>query len=387
MATTVGTTTQSLPIRIPTQRQCFYANGRFWVFYIGSSTTIVWRTSTDGVNWSDAQTMRVIVSPSDADDFSVWFDGTYLHYAYASSVDGEALYYRMGTPESNGNITWADDEQTVLAGAEGTFLYDPTICTCSDGYPMIGYHAFSAGANHPYINRSSTKDGTWTDETDYPYSLSATGAYVLIIPLTSGKWYAVWCDDSDRLAGKLWDGSSWGDEETSISSYDVMTALLFCGVADGDDVHIAYQRTATYDLLHLKRTYGVGWGSENTIQAAPTSGTAPALSIDTSTSDIYCFWLDSPTNDHVYYKKYSSGAWDADPTDWIDETTDGLWARSNILTYYQDYGTYIATIYKSYYESPYKIRHDYLTMAAPAPPGLENKSTNMAAKMIAGGFI
>jgi len=83
----VGTSTTGA-VPYPHQRKTFYANGRFWVFY-SDGRNMVYRTSTDGSTWSSATTVRAAINGS---LFSVWFDGTYLHYAYAYN---SAIYYNV----------------------------------------------------------------------------------------------------------------------------------------------------------------------------------------------------------------------------------------------------------------------------------------------------
>ena len=79
-------------------RKSFYANGRYWVFY-SDATNMVYKTSLDGVSWSLATTVRAADS---GNRFSVFFEGTYLHYAYSAETANTPIYYRRGTPNSNG---------------------------------------------------------------------------------------------------------------------------------------------------------------------------------------------------------------------------------------------------------------------------------------------
>jgi hypothetical protein len=82
----------------------------------------------------------------------------------------------------------------------------------------------------------------------------------------------------------------------------------------------------------------------------------PALSRNPDTNSLYCFWTDDPTTDHVYYKKYAGGAWDINPTDWIDESVDTLGGSSWLLnSFYIKYGSWIGVSYTTG-TSPYKVR-------------------------------
>ncbi|MCD6346383.1 MAG: LamG domain-containing protein, partial [Bacteroidales bacterium] len=74
----------------------------------------------------------------------------------------------------------------------------------------------------------------------------------------------------------------------------------------------------------------------------------------------------SPTANHIYYKKRSASGWDAEPTDWINESTDGLtyvgaWENTaRISSYYKEYGGNIGIVYMTKNSSPYNIRQAVL---------------------------
>ena len=94
----------------PYQRKTFYAAGRHWVFF--SDTSLInYFSSTDGSTWTGSKTANSI---SSGEKFSVFFDGTYVHLAFCSGDGGAPIYYRRGTPNSNGTITWSAAEQTAL---------------------------------------------------------------------------------------------------------------------------------------------------------------------------------------------------------------------------------------------------------------------------------
>jgi len=108
---TINTSPTEFAIGYPTQRKSFHANGRFWAFY-SDGTNMVYCTSTDGSTWTAPTAIR----PADlGDEFSIWFDGTYFHYACAPGGAGTPIYYRKGLPVGDGSITWVTDaEQTVI---------------------------------------------------------------------------------------------------------------------------------------------------------------------------------------------------------------------------------------------------------------------------------
>jgi len=362
----VSTSTAVRAVSYPFQRKTFFAATRFWVFYVDSSY-IKYRTSTDGITWSDATTIRY---GGIGHYISIWFDGTYLHYAATQQSANYALFYRRGTPNSDGTITWSANEQNAAPANSTIIYYTPFVSVDSDGYPWIGYQRRvpPGPVYYPHVTKSSTNDGTWTTATDFPYQLSTTsnsGWRVSIIPLTQTKMYAVYATDGPAGLGKLWTGS-WGDEETTMSLCE--DAWGHSIVAQGDDLHIAFNHANTHNIMYNKRTYGSGWGETETTVQATSLITMPVLTIDTSTNNLYCFWQQSPTLNHIYYKKCVSGTWDTDPTDWIDESADGLQSSSSpygdcFTSFYQSYGNYIGLVYLTGSASPYHVIFAYLEIS------------------------
>jgi len=325
--------------RSPNSDRCFYTQGRFWVFYCDGSN-IGWRSSIDAETWSAFTVVKATNT-----NWDVTFDGTYVHitYYYPSGVYGSPLYYRRGTPNPDGTITWLP-EQTVLPATTNVVYEYPTITVDSEGYPWIGYQyrTTATGSANPRITTSSTNDGTWSTRSGFPYSLTSLTGYrfpVLPIPLTQRKIYAVYhCFTTYTLRGRLWGGSSWGSEEDSGRYvHDVS------GVAIDDEAHIAALEAASYDILHLKRD-DTGWSIATIQLATGSSDYHPMLTYLPAVSGLVCFWMESPTADHVFYKIYSGGAW-GDLVDWIDESTDQITAPYCLAGFYRSYESKIGLAY------------------------------------------
>jgi len=194
--TTIGTSTASTATWLSFQRKTFYANSRFWVFYF-NGTHIVYRTSTDGETWTSETVIRVA---SYGYQFSVWFDGTYLHYAFAEILGGAnrggALYYRRGTPNSDGSITWSASEQTVMGSRTDIDYQEAFVAVDSAGCPWIGYSRIYGLTNDQWVTKSATNDGTWVNATGFPTQLTiTTGNWrTCVIPLTLNKTYVIYAD-------------------------------------------------------------------------------------------------------------------------------------------------------------------------------------------------
>ena len=359
---TVGTSTSSLATYYPFQRKSFYANGRFWVFF-SDGTNMVYCTSTDGTTWSTATTVRACSSGA---YFSIWFDGTYLHYAYAPGTNGGDLMYRRGTPNADGTITWSTASEVIAydatyqSGVVAEQINYPFVSVDSNGYPFIAFKYYDAvGLTGSFtVTKSSTNDGTWTTATGFPKDLSLSSIPGIVIPLTSGKMLAVYASDSAPVNATKWDGSAWGTEVATTSS--IYSSFYLSAVAQGDDVHLTFLKSTGYDILYVKYTYSSNsFGSETTLQAGATSTSAPVLSIDTTTNNLYVFWAGYPTANHIYYRKYtaSTSTWET-AVDWITETA--LTDNDRLTCFYQAYGRKIGLVYMT--GTVYYVKFAYLDL-------------------------
>jgi len=322
---TVSTSTNYYATSYPNQRKSFYANGRFWVFY-SDGTNMTCQTSTDGSTWSACTSGGVTWTRACAYGyyFAIFFDGTYFHYAYSPTTAGEAIYYRRGTPNSDGSITWSAVEQTAVAGTTGVTLYFPNIGVDSSGYPWIGYTRFDGTYYYPYVTKSSTNNGTWTTATGFPYQLSTTSAvyYVSPIPLTNQKILAVYASGNATIKARRWDGSAWGTEVATTSSMPLY-AYKYSAVNEGDDVHLVHNEINN-NIFYTKYQYSSNsFSAEVTVQGGTPIGVGTVLSWQ-STGKLKVFWgitLTDPTQNYIYYKTITNGTPDTTATVWIDEAS------------------------------------------------------------------
>jgi hypothetical protein len=369
--TVVGTSTTAAAASYPFQRKSFYANGRFWVFYSDGSN-MVYRTSSDGITWTSPTTVR---TANIGYKFSVWFDGTYLHYAYA---DDSKIYYRRGVPNSDGSITWSAAEQAV--STTYNTAYYPMVSVDSNGYVWIGYRDYSGSYYYPYVIKSGNNDGTWgTTPSGFPYRFSTDSDAswkVSVVPLTSGKMLAIYAYDGTTVKARRWDGSAWGAEVATTSA--IYLGYYHSAVAQGDDVHLVFLKSTGYDILYVKYTYSSNsFGTETTLVSGATSSSVPVISIDTSTNDLYVFAATKTsgtpsgwTANHIYYKKYaaSSGTWGS-WIDWIDESSEQLYAADRLTCFHKAYDSKIGLVYMTKTSSPYNIKFSCLQLNSPPTIG------------------
>lgn len=345
----VGTSTTSEATMTTSQRKSFYANGRFWVFY-SDGTNMVYRTSVDGSSWSSATTVR---SCSSGQHFSIWFDGTYLHYAYANSES--PLYYRRGTPGSGGTITWSASEQTVSTTYNRASL--PFVSVDSSRYVWIGYTEFDpdTGVYYPYVIKSGRNDGTWgTTPSGFPYLLEGSSTHswsVSVVPLTAGKMLVVYSSYGSYLYARSWSGSAWNPE--CYLTYTVYGDHSV--VSQGDYAHIAFMSLT--GTLHTMYSYS--GNSLSAVHQILSSSIPVALSIDQSKSVLYAFWA---ANDHIYYKISTDGGstWSS-AIDWISEETT-ITSEYSLTSFCQAYTYRIGLVYMTKRSSPYNVKFAYLLL-------------------------
>jgi len=333
-ATTVGTSAAAAhdPILEPSQRSAFYAAGRRWVFYT-DGTNLVFRSSADAVTWSADTSVRACVK---GDQFAIHFDGTYVHYAYASPVAGASggIWYRRGAPQSNGTITWSAVEQKPTEpGEPGNIFLTPSVSVDSSGYPWLVWVLYdSEGPTYRlYCVRSANNDGTWSGAEGGGSLAAGIDATTIprLLPLQDRRMYCLW-DESGDILGKLYSGpplsaTIWGSEEDT--GADIAASRLYDAISYLDHVHLAWTETTTLKLQHRKRVYGTGWSASHEIYNAVLADMGPAISRGSQEPPkLYVFWAPdeaNPTADHVFYALSTDDGvtWSA-PVDWVDDSAD-----------------------------------------------------------------
>jgi hypothetical protein len=365
LVVTAGVGQTSTGLSYPTQRKSFYGQGRYWFFW-SDLTNITYASSTDGVTWAEEITVRAC---TDGKFFAVCYDdvNNKVHYAYSTDTTSVPLYYARGTPASDGSIAWDAEVEAVAADATYQFM-NVTIAVDSSGYPFIGYRRTVSGANaSPWVTKSSTNDGTWTTAASFPYQLKTgnAAAYIAtIVPLTSTKMLALYHYDGSVLYAKRYDGSNWGTERSSTNSTRLTATATATSV--GDTVYVAHSELTSNDITFAVFVYADdAWSGEANISSASTTSTIPTIAANTSTGDLYCFWLGDTTN-HVYYKKYSGGSWDVSATDWATDAT--LRGNNFINSFSKNGGSGIGVMWIQNASAPYNMRFNLLTLTVAATP-------------------
>jgi len=339
----VGSTNTNVATGNTFQRKCFYHNNRYWLFYY-NGTEIVYTSSTDGNNW-ESETSVGLVDIGYGFAFSCFFDGSYVHYVRSYNYD---LFYRRGTPNANGSISWST-EQTAYDGVSGNFFLYPSITVNSDGYACIGALKIESPNNYPYVIKNDNNDGTWLTSSGFPHKLNNSSSNtwrVLPVALADNKMYIIYGRYSPNvLQGILYD-SEWGNEESNFTSAN-QGAGEWSAVANGNDVYLVYLATGS-TIKYNKRIYNDGWKTEITL----VSG-SPYVNVNASptltkgyNNSLYCLW-GNDTTEYVYYKMYFNNKWDTSITTLINETTDTITAGYSLTSFYSVYDNKVGLLYQT----------------------------------------
>ena len=348
MASTVAVTANS-PLGEVRQRSAFYHAGRRWVFYCDAAVDdVVWKTSLDGLVWGAASNTNV---PADVglmnhgSKFSIFFDGTYVRIAATRHSNGDSLWYRAGTPNADGTITWCAAWVAAVAGVANVYPMYPSICTDSQGYAWITYHRATAGGaiDRPYVTKSGNNDGTWgVTPGGFPWDSGGTSSAnwrSVIIPMTGGKVAffrclpCQFCVPVMFMQCNIWDGAAWMGME-NVSNVQHVSNGGLAMVADGDDLHaMILFNTHTY---HSVRSWATGlWSAA---QQIIVNHYGDSLAIDPSTHDLYYFY----NNVVLVYKEYSAGVWGAEQpfeAEWAD-TAQAFYSSNHVLGVVWTIGAY-----------------------------------------------
>ncbi len=332
----IGTSTTNAADSLSFQRKSFYANTRFYVFY-SDGANMTYRTSLNGIDWNTPASPNIRACVS-GDQFSVWFDGTYVHYAFSTGASGTHVYYRRGTPNGGGNITWGSAEVVAIPGVSGVICSIPSISVDSTGSAWIGYRRIQSGNLYAYVVKNKNTNGTWATASGFPYNLSGYSAAAWVatpVPLDSGKVVAIYGTVGQVIRARSWNGTAWVGGFTTVSG---SSWLYFSAVGKGDDVHLAFLNTSR--IIYVKYNFSSNsLGPEEVVQGGVTSTTGPVLSLDSTSGDLHLFWAGAPTASRIFYKQSAGGKWDAAALNLVDESSQTLSGNGFLTTPYATGGT------------------------------------------------
>jgi len=314
------------------------SSGDYYYAFYNNNSKLLYRYSSDGGSWSDE---TVVGTCNNGGYFSLWANSTHIDY----SLYQIGLRYRRGTFGSNGPISWVTAENIVKNDGSA---FPSFIAVDSQGYPYITYSTGSAFK----IFKSSLNNGSWANATGYPQTLSSSASAYWegsLVPLSNSKMYAVFSKasafaDYTKALGRLYNGTGWEPEENASTSV-LWSSLGHSIVSKTDDVHLVFMDSTGLDK-YVKRTYGVGWGSETTL---PFTSTFPVISKASATSrgQLYVFGIVTKTIYWCYY----NGSWGG-----AESITEAI--NINLLSIsalYEESNDEVAIIYSTA-QAPYVVK-------------------------------
>jgi len=343
----------------------YYASGLFWNWYM-NGTNLTYSCSVDGINFVNQTAVRPCnTADCYGADFSVYYNGTYVSYAYSDrSTIATPIYYRRGIPNSNCSITWSTAEQTAVSAISNVYLRYPHVAVDDQGRPWIAYlYVTTTPYTYVYVTKSSTNNGTWATASGFPYeptTSSNNGWIISVIPLTGGKVLIAWCSDSPTLLYlQSYSGSAWNSVVSSSST--CANGGVYDLVAEGDNAHAVFT-TSTPNIRYLNYTYSTNSVSSETvlISGGITTSTAPFLTYN-GTGTLYMFYstISNQVGTINYTTKSQANIW-SDRTFWftLNNLTGTNWY---ISSYYQNYNNYIGLMaMQNYTPSKFNITFNFL---------------------------
>ncbi len=375
------TTTSTDGIWSGTERYIHHANGNYWaVFYDGSEGVIF--SSADGSSWTSQGNVNVTASEIEQpSDISARFSGTTVIVAYGDDnapIPYNQLYYRHGTLNAGGTVTWwpaASDELIIQAGNHEKRTH---AAFDSNSLPWIG----GAGDDEERFNvhrGSAAQSPTWTDRSTTNYGGTTQGgphSTVLFPTANPGDMYGLTNSNagaSDRdIIGAGWDDSagSWGAWQEVVSNDlsncadnadDCMRRWSAVRTSLGE-IHLAYINDAGV-IVHRKGTNALAptWSTPNANITGLTSHSKVTLAANNN--DLTLFY--DKSDDKIYYREFDGSSWGGE-TELKSDTTP---IQGGISAYESIQNGQIGVIWAEGSASPYAVQFALMTPSVSSGSG------------------
>ena len=338
----VAVTNHSYAIRW--QDKVFYANGNYWVFWAEDDNKMYYKSSTDGINWSEKRAIRN-TNYRYGETAGVFYDGTYFHIHVK---DGWDLWLAIFRPESAGTLTmlspsWQKMHYAACNQEWPGVVTDHSYAFSHEGGAMNVWHyttspyIYNLRPRFRYDPHDLTQDFQWTSGECYPGTIDPydfRGNLVLALP--EGKFLVLMVKLNETIKAYLWDGS-WASQETATKTGTVCQYpdggenWAYSAVVDEEgNVHLVYLNSS-YQVRYRKRLYNLGkWTEEKILFSGSRKDHDPRIVLDPVTKDLYVFIAHAPTTNHIGLIKYyaEKKSW-LPMIDLIDESETGLSTRSH----------------------------------------------------------
>ncbi len=308
-----------------------FANGYYWVAYHDGTTPVLSR-SADGINWTNLGAIFSSFNPSDLGEWAVRYAANVI-VAFGRNGGDNQRYYRNGTLNADGTVTWNAVEAATGAGA----------------WPSL--NALIAGGKPILWRADATTDGAlrigsqlngpiWTNSPIAPSWVGATGGgfsaaslfptggpdpndLIMLRAATANAYLlgnhrvlSVKYDASLNSFDPGWynvstlGGTLTEDATTEVKvQNDTNAHRRSASVKDtSGDLHLLYVN-GNDDVVHYRKTAGFN----DTWTRLSTDVTLSATAIDkiavsaAGSDNLYLFY--AYANDEIYYRRFNGTTW------------------------------------------------------------------------------
>ncbi len=152
----IGTSTAGDPMNTGSKYFTHYTNGHYWVAFDNGGVGCSFYSSPDGVTWTSQGTIFTVNPNSFANEWAVRYLGNTI---IAAAFDGtNTRYYRSGTLNNNGTVSWS--AQTAAGPADATF--NSLSLLIANGRPIMWRDDAAAGGGGAFWRGSAIASPTWT---------------------------------------------------------------------------------------------------------------------------------------------------------------------------------------------------------------------------------
>ncbi len=327
----IGTTTSSDVFHSASRFHLQFANGYYWVAYHDGVTPVIARSS-DGVTWTNLGAVFSSFNPSDVGEWAVRYSGINV-VAFGRNGGDNLRYYRNGTLNADGTVTWNAADASTGAG-----VWPNLNALIAGGKPILwradattyGTLRIGSQLNGP-IWTNTPNAPVWAGATGGGFSASAlfpTGGPdpndLIMLRAATANAYLL---GNHRVLSVKYDASlnafdaGWYNVSTlgGILIEDATTEVKvqtdnsvhkrFASVKDtSGNLHVVYVNRND-DVVHYRKAPGFN----DTWARLSTDVTLSATVIDkiaisaAGGNNLYLFY--AYPNDEIYYRRFDGTAW------------------------------------------------------------------------------
>lgn len=388
--------------------------GTFWTstlvgyaIYVNTSDDLVYRKTGDGgATWGGE--VDLVVGTIKV--FDAWADwqtagdaGTTIHIACLDATANNVLYVSLDTSTDTIDTDEIEAVQGtgLLNGGAGLYGQDISITKTRGGnLAVVGRYWDSTPTAYYYFYTSPDADN-WTPKVS-PWEAPARDPIQLFPGNEADNqdiWAVFWDASANEISLKTYDdsGDSWSEQSISGSMEDSTTYFQMGGAIRLSDGHLILAAWSEYATLTADlKVWDINGAGSITAKANILTDTIEyfqaSVFINQANDDIYVAYFGGTaagSEVKARYQKSTDGAtsWGGDTVYQADVEDDMRWISCGAIK--AAWGGRFEPIWSNNDWSDLFTNFDNsISIAVPSPPtGLEDKSANMGAKMIAGKLI